>query len=140
MSDGDLQADHQRVQRAVTDAETVSGLEITVVFCLDDDGMREQAERTFDRLGLANRPAVLVLVEPLAGAFDVEIAPRARHRVKETACRSAVEIMTACFDQTDNLAECIERGLRAICDVAGKPDVVTVGPAVPDVLLVTPEA
>ena len=139
VSDGDLRADHQRVQRAVTDAETVSGLEFTVVFCLGEDGMREQADRTFERLGLANRPSVLVLVEPLVGSFDVEIAARARHRVAESTCSSAVEIMTTCYDETGSLADCIERGLRLICDEAGKPDSDTAGPAVPDVLVVTPD-
>jgi hypothetical protein len=139
MTDGDLRADHQRVQRAVTDAETVSGLEFTVVFCLDEAGMREQADRTFERLGLANRPAVLVLVEPLAGSFDVEIAPRARHRVAESTCSAAVEIMTTCFDETGSLADGIEQGLRLICDEAGKPDGDTAGPALPDVLVVTPD-
>jgi len=139
VSDGDLRADHQRVQRAVTDAETVSGLEFTVVFCLGEDGMREQADRTFERLGLANRPAVLVLVEPMAGSFDVEIAPRARHRVAESTCTSAVETMTTCFDETGNLADCIERGLRAICEAAGRPDTYAAGPALPDVLVVTPD-
>ena len=137
--DGDLRADHQRVQRAVNDAETVSGLEVTVVFCLDGDSMREQADRTFDRLGLANRPSVLLLVEPLAGSFDVEIAPRARHRVPDEACSQAVETMTGCYDETGSLAECIEKGLLLICDAAGRPDTETTGPLLPDVLVVTPD-
>ena len=139
MSDGDLRADHQRVQRAVTDAETVSGLDVTVVFCLDRDSMRHQADRTFERLGLASRPSVLLLVEPLAGSFDVEIGQRARHRVPEAACARAVEVMTGCYDETGSLAECIEQGLQVICDAAGPTDHDTAAPALPDVLVVTPE-
>lgn len=139
MADGDVRTQQQRVQRAVTDAETVTGLEFTVVFCLGADGMHEQAERTFERLGLTARPSVLVLVEPLAGSFDIEIAPRARHRVVEPMCASVVETMTSCFDESSDLAMCIERGLQVIIDGVGRPDGYTVGPALPDVLIVTPE-
>ena len=140
MSDGDLRTDQQRVQRAVGDAETVTGMQLTVVFCLDGDGMHEQAERTFEHLGIVARPAVLMLVEPRACSFDNEVAPRARLRVPEAVCGQAVEAMTTCFDDSGDLAACIEQGLEIISSAAGRPDGdEAVGPALPDVLLVTPE-
>ena len=140
MTDGDLRTDQQRVQRAVGDAETVTGMQFTVVFCLDGDGMHEQADRTFEALGLTARPAVLLLVEPMAGSFDIEVAPRARLRVTESTCAEAVETMTTCFDETSDLAACIEQGLGIIAAAAGRPDGdQAMGPALPDVLLVTPQ-
>ena len=141
MTDGDLRSDQQRVQRAVGDAETVTGMQFTVVFCLDGDGMHEQAERAFERLGIGARPAVLMLVEPMAGSFDIEVAPRVRHRIASAAVKESVEAMTTCFDDTGDLAACVEQGLEVLTAAAGRPEVgEALGPALPDVLVVTPDA
>ena len=55
--------------------------------------------------------------------------------------KQAVEVMTTCFDDTADLAACIEQGLELISAAAGRPEGpdVAAGPALPDVLLVTPD-
>jgi hypothetical protein len=141
MAEAELHAsDQMRVQRAVSDAQEVTGLQFTVVFCLGGDGMHEQAEGAFRKLGVIGRPAVLVMVEPVVGSFDLELNSRAAGRIVGTDLDQAVEVMTECYDKTGDLAECVERGLEVLCKAAGPSEGGEVaGPALPDVLLVTPE-
>ena len=129
-------SDQLRVQRAVIDAEVVCGLSFTVVFCLGSEDLRTQAEAEFGRLGLSARPAVTLLVEPVAGRFVIDLTDRGRRRLTEDDCAKATGAMDTCYADTGDLADCVERGLQLMCEAAGKPDEFEPPPAaVPTVLL-----
>ena len=138
MSDDEVNpSDQLRVQRAVTDAEVVCGLSFTVVFCLGGEDLRTQAEAEFERLGLAARPAVLVLVEPVAGKFVIDLTDGGRGRLTDDDCAKAAGAMDTCYADTGDLAECVERGLELMCAAAGKPDEFEPAPAVVPTVLLT---
>ena len=139
MSDQEVNpSDQLRVRRAVTDAEVVCGLSFTVVFCLGSDGLRAQAEGEFERLGLSDRPAVLLLVEPVAGRFVIDLTPGGRRRLTDDDCVRATETMDHCYRETGDLADCVEQGLELMCAAAGTPgEFESKPPAVPNVLLTT---
>jgi uncharacterized membrane protein YgcG len=111
--------DRGRVHRAVTAAGDATGLEICVYLARPGEGSpRDQAERTFAALGLAERPAVLVLVAPRARRVEVVTAPAARDRLPDEACARAVDAMTDAFARR-RLGAGIEAGMRAIVEQVG---------------------
>jgi hypothetical protein len=138
MSDDGTLTDQLRVQRAVTDAQVLSGLAFTVVFCLGGADLEAQAEREFEHLGLVERPQVLVMVEPVAGQFVVAVEGRGRARLTDDACAGASAAMEACFAETNDVAACVELGLQQLCAAAGPPEEGPVAvPTLPSVVLVT---
>ena len=140
MSEEELRPSAQlRVQRAVTDAAVLCGLAFTVVFCLGADDLNEQAEREFERLGLTERPHVMLLVEPLAGQFVLRLSGHGRSRLSDAACDAAAEAMSECYAKTSDVAECVEIGLQLLCRDAGPPVDHQAVPTLPSVVLVSAE-
>ena len=139
MSDDEARgSDQVRVQRTVTDAEVLCGLTLTVVFCLGGDDLRAQAEREFERLGLVERPQVVIMVEPVAGAFVIDLSGRGRARLSDEACDEASAAMADCYRKTADLADCVERGVDLLCAAAGPPEETAVPTTpLPSVVLVT---
>jgi hypothetical protein len=140
VSDHDVPpSDRLRLQRAVTDAEAISGLSFTVVFCVGSGDLHDQAEVEFVRLGLADRPAVMLLVEPVAGRFVIELGGRGTARLSPDDCGRATAAMDDCYAETGDIADCVERGLGLLCEATGAPDGLPSPAAVPNVLLTSPD-
>ena len=141
MKDDQVASDQARVQRTVTDAEVLCGLTFTVVYCLGGgDDLPAQVEREFERLGLVDRPQVVIMVEPLAGQFVIQLNGRGRARLSDEACDGAAAAMSTCFGKTGDIAECVELGVEQLCTAAGPPEDVAVATVpLPSVVLVTAE-
>ncbi len=120
MARGELTPDAQaRVAAAVAAAEAHTGLEICLVVCRPrPESTRTQAERAFRRLGLTNRPAVLVMVLPRARKVEVLTSTDARARLSDEDCAVAVDAMVESFGAGD-LAGGIEAGLAVVAYRAG---------------------
>jgi uncharacterized membrane protein YgcG len=82
-------------------------------------------------LGLAARPAVLLLVAPEARRLEIVTSPAAARRVPDHAARLAALAMTSSFGVGD-IAGGITEGVRQLAQAAGagEPD----GAELPDLL------
>lgn len=109
----------RRVNVTIAEVEAITGLEFCVLLRSDVavDG-RQAAERFFHRLGLHERPAVMILVSPPARALEVVTAPELSSRLSDEHCRTAVEIMTELFAAGD-LCGGLEQGLLALAELVG---------------------
>jgi hypothetical protein len=78
----------------------------------------------------------MLLVEPVAGRFVIDLTARGLRRLGDDDCARAVRVMDDCYRDTGDLADCVERGLELMCDAAGPADEPDPRPAkVPNVLL-----
>jgi uncharacterized membrane protein len=132
------------VHAAVEAAERATGLEFCVAVVHRTGGnARQEAEALFAEHGLHDRPAVLVLVAPYAQWVEVVTAPAIQTRLRDTACRSAVDVMVGHF-RSGAIAAGLEAGVAALAEAAGPADTTatttattagtTAGADLPDVL------
>lgn len=111
-------AERQKVEDAVRDAESSTGLQFCVYFGPAGDDSRAHAERAFVNAGLHERPAVLVLVAPDAHRVEVVTAPDARDRLTDEECRAAIAEMTPYFARNDFVAGLVV-GLAELAERTG---------------------
>ena len=81
---------HERVRRAVHDAEEHTGLQFAVYLGPAEQDPRELAERLFSE---SAQPDVLVMVATTARHVEILTAPAVRDRVTDEACAEAIEVM-----------------------------------------------
>jgi len=113
-------AQQGRLQRAVQQAETQTGLCFTLVVGPIAGDPREQAERALARVA-DGRPvgAVVVLVDPGGRQLEIATTPVARRRVDDQACALVALSMTSSFSVGDLVGGLIN-GLRMLADAAGQ--------------------
>jgi uncharacterized membrane protein YgcG len=111
--------DKQRVNEAVALAEETTGLEFCVIVGVHNgDDPRREAERRFHKLGMHQRPGVMIMVMPEARRLEVVTAPEIGGRLTDEACDRAVVEMTPLFAD-GHLAEGLERGVELLAAAAG---------------------
>ena len=111
--------DKRRVNEAVKAPELHTGLEFCVMVgqkVVDDP--RREAERAFHRLGLDERPAVMVVVTPTGRTLELVTAPDLNTRVSDADCDEAVRLMTGLFAAGD-ITGGLVRGISYLADKAG---------------------
>jgi uncharacterized membrane protein YgcG len=120
-----------RVARAVRDAEAWTGLQLCVYLGPTEEHPQAHASTLMGELGLAEAPAVLLLVAPEARRLEIVTSPAARERVPDHAARLAALAMSASFGVGD-VAGGIAEGVRLLAQAAGRGE--PVGPELPDLL------
>lgn len=107
-----------RIARAVHAAEAWTGLQFCVYLGPTEDDPRAHAYALLDGAGLADRPAVLLLVAPEVRRFEIVTTPTAAGRVPDHAARLAALAMTASFGVGD-IAGGVAEGVRLLAEAAG---------------------
>ena len=120
-----------RVARAVRAAEQWTGLQFCVYLGPAEGDLRAHAEAMMDDLGLAEDPAVLLLVAPERRRFEIVTSAAAARRIPDYAAQLAALSMTASFGVGD-IAGGIAEGVRLLADAAGRGT--GTGRDLPDVL------
>lgn len=110
--------DREAVDKAVVEAERRTGLQFCVYLGPSEGDPHAQAERMFVEAGLAERPAVLLLVAPNRRRVEVVTAAGVRERLTDEACAQAIEAMTPHFAAGD-YADGLVVGLRRLAESAG---------------------
>jgi uncharacterized membrane protein len=109
----------RRIDHAVRQAEAHTGLQLAVVLGRAGDGdARAHAEGLFVGAGLADRPAVLLLVDPVRRHVEVVTSPEAKQRVSDDEAAAAVAGMTEHFGRSD-LVGGLVAGVAALAAAAG---------------------
>lgn len=124
----------RRIDEAVAEAERHTGLQFCVYLGPAGEDPHAQAESIFVGAGLADRPAVLLLVAPDRHRVEIVTAPAARERLTDEECAAAIVEMTPYFARND-FVEGMIVGLRELAERTGPgdPDGPT-GPDLPNVL------
>jgi uncharacterized membrane protein YgcG len=113
------QAEKARISQVISLAEEETGLEFCVVVGRKrGEDPRREAERTFHKAGLHERPAVMIVVTPEARTLEVVTAYGLDLRLPDVACDEAVRLMTGLFS-TGDYAGGIERGVELLAERAG---------------------
>jgi uncharacterized membrane protein YgcG len=113
-------ADKARVNEAVARAEEATGLEFCVIVGVSATGdSRHEAERAFHKLGMDQRPGVMIMVMPEARRLEVVTAPEIGERLTDEACDRAVREMTPLFASGD-VAGGLEHGVQLLTVAAGR--------------------
>ncbi len=115
-----------RVNTAVERVEKDTGLEFCVIVgSTPHDNPRRQAEMAFHKLGMHERPGVMIMVVPQARTLEVLTAPDIADRLTDRDCEEAVQVMTGLF-ATSGVVDGLERGMYLLAERAGSdgtPDV-----------------
>lgn len=117
--DGFTDAERQRIDRAIRDAETVCRYEFSVFVGPSGGDPRGFAERLHAGLVSPDR-SVLVLVDPAARALEVVTGRQVRHELDDRGVGLAVLEMQTDFAAGD-LVEGIARGLAMLAEHARQP-------------------
>lgn len=99
------------LHRAVNDAQEITGLQFCVMFCLGEGRLADQADEEFGRLGIAERPDVLVLVDPMSSGIDIVLGSLAGGRIDREDCAGAVAEIGALITDGE-----LGRGLARLVD------------------------
>jgi uncharacterized membrane protein len=127
-----LKARHRaRIARAVRAAEAWTGLQICVYIGPTEDDPLAHARALMDDLGLAARPAVLILVAPRERRFEIVTSPAAARRIPDHAARLAALAMSSSFGVGD-VAGGVAEAVRLLAEAAGPG--VRSGADLPDLL------
>jgi uncharacterized membrane protein len=125
----------RRIARAVRTAERWTGLEFCVYLGPVEHDPLAHAQGLMNGLGLAERPAVLVLVAPEARRLEIVTSPAAAERIDDREARLAALAMEASFGVGD-VAGGVAEAIRLLAQSAG-PGTRT-GADLPDLLDATP--
>lgn len=106
----------RRIERAVSDAEKISGLRYSVYVGGADGDLRPFAEQLHRRLPRPDR-AVLLVVDPSVRSLEVVTGADARRGLDDEGCRLAVLSMQSWFAEGD-LTGGIEAGLQSLAERA----------------------
>ncbi len=126
----------KRIEQAVDRAERMCGLQFCVFVGGVEEDPRAYAEAMLAELGLAARPAVLLLVAPPQRRFEIVTAPEARARVSDVECRMAAASMSASYAVGDIVGGTCE-GLRLLAQYAGPGPAERPEDELPDLLMGT---
>jgi uncharacterized membrane protein len=121
----------RRIARAVDRAEEWTGLQFCVYLGPTEDDPVAQAHALMDDLGLAERPAVLILVAPEARQLEIVTSPAAAERIENREARLAALSMSASFGVGD-VAGGVAEGVRLLAQAAGQGR--ATGAELPDLL------
>lgn len=121
----------RRVARAVDRAEAWTGLEFCVYLGPTETDPLDKANALMTELGLAERPAVLLLVAPVERRLEIVTSPAAAERIHDRDARLASVSMSASFGVGD-VAGGIAEGVRLLAQAAGPG--VRAGRDLPDLL------
>jgi len=121
----------RRVARAVDRAEEWTGLQFCVYLGPTETDPREKAYALLNDLGLAERPAVLLLVAPEERRLEIVTTPAAAERIDDRSANLAAMSMSASFGVGD-VAGGIAEGVRLLAQAAGRGE--PVGVELPDLL------
>jgi len=120
-----------KVARAVRAAEAWAGLDFCVYLGPTEDDPLAHARSLLDGMGLATRPAVLLLVAPQARRYEIVTSEAAARRVTDRDAQLAGLAMSASFGVGD-IAGGIAEGVRLLAQAAGPGE--RTGPDLPDLL------
>ena len=124
--------DRVRLAALVDAAEEKTGLQLAVYVGPTERTPAEHADELV--AGLAERPAVLLLVAPDARRVELRTSPVARERIPDAAAEHAVAAMTPLLAE-GALVAAVAAGLDALVAAAGPPVAGSPpGPELPDVL------
>ena len=115
------QRQRRRIARAVRQAEGATGLQFCVYLGPTEADPLTHAHALMDDLGLAQRPAVLVLVAPEARRLEIVTSPAAARRVPDRAAQLAALAMSSSFGVRD-VSGGVAEGVRLIAQAAGPGD------------------
>lgn len=108
----------RRVARAVRAAEEWCGLQFCVYLGPTEDDPLAHAHALMHELGLAEAPAVLLLVAPEARRLEIVTSPAAARRISDHEARLAALSMSASFGVGD-VAGGVAEGVRLLAQAAG---------------------
>lgn len=111
--------DREAIEQAVRAAERSTGLQFCVCVGSASTDARGRAQELFVAAGLASRPAVLVLVGLAQHHIEVVTSERARSRISDDACASAVARMVGEF-KSGRLSHGVVAGIEALAGAAGR--------------------
>ena len=109
----------KRIARAVHDAEEWTGLQFCVYLGPTEDDPRKQADALMARTGLAEAPAVLLLVAPEARRLEIVTSPLAAERIHDREAQLAAMAMSSSFGVGD-VAGGVSEGIRLLAQAAGR--------------------
>ncbi|MCU1344309.1 MAG: hypothetical protein JWL70_575 [Acidimicrobiia bacterium] len=112
------ESDAVQIRAEVDRIEQVTGLQLCVYVGPAAADSRAFAEDLFHRQGLAQRPAILVLVAPAERRIEVLTAPSIVRRVPNAGCKEAVSVMAEAFG-VGAAAAGIIAGLQVLEKTAG---------------------
>lgn len=108
----------RRIAKAVDRAEAWTGLQLCVYLGPTETDPLAQAHALMDELGLAERPAVLILVAPRERRLEIVTSPAARERIDDHDARLAALAMSASFGVGDVTGGIVE-AVRLLAQSAG---------------------
>lgn len=117
--DGFSQAQRQRIDRAIREAETVCRYEFSVYVGESEDEPRPFAERLHSALVAPDR-SILLMVDPARRALEVVTGAEARRELEDSEVALAVAEMQTHFTHQD-LCAGIVRGIGMLAEHARKP-------------------
>lgn len=121
----------KKIARAVHDAEEWTGLQFCVYLGPTEDEPRAHAEALMAELGLAEAPAVLLLVAPESRRLEIVTAPAAARRIPDREAQLAAMAMSSSFGVGD-VAGGVTEGVRLLAQTAGRGE--PTGVELPDLL------
>ena len=108
-----------RINNVIAQAEEDTGLEFCLIFGSKPESVaREEAERAFAKLGLRERPGVMIQVVPHARTLELVTSEEAQQRITDNDCDEAVRLMTGVFS-TGDIVGGLERGVMFLAEQAG---------------------
>ncbi len=121
MPDGDglSPSDRARLDRAVRNAERVSGLIFSVYLGVAEENSRAYAERLHAALPDPSR-SVLVMCDPAFRALEVVTGERARRQLDDVACGLAIASMKSSFLGGDIVGG-LTHGVQQLGEAAMQP-------------------
>lgn len=108
----------RRIARAVETAERWTGLQFCVYLGPTETDPLAHARAMMTGLGLAERPAVLVLVAPEARRLEIVTSEQAAQRIDDREARLAALAMSSSFGVGD-VAGGVAEGVRLLAQAAG---------------------
>jgi uncharacterized membrane protein YgcG len=125
--------DRARLERAVAEAESHTGLQLCVYLGPADGDPRQHAEQLLAAARARSRPAVMVYVAPERRTVECVVAERATSRVSDRAAQEAVDAMLPAL-AAGELTRGLEIGLRRLAEAAGPPRGDETQEELPDIL------
>lgn len=112
-------ADRVRLERAVAQAESETGLQLCVYLGPAEGDPRRHAEQLMSAATTAqSRPAVMLYVAPEARKVECVVAPDFTARVTDAAAQAAVDVMLPVL-AAGELVRGLEVGLAHLAQAAG---------------------
>lgn len=110
----------QSIDRAIRQAEEISGLDFSVYVGPVDDDLRDHGRRLLGALGSHAATAVILVVDPAARQLEILTGKTASYHLDDRATALGAMSMTTSFSAGD-LAGGIVDGLRTLAEHARQP-------------------